>query len=93
MGLLRCSIESKAIEMVVEGRSSRVWIRESCRGYIRYMFLGKADSCWLVATVEELLQEIGMLVPWRRSRASSLAVLAQCCSNKHMGVSWSWRST
>jgi hypothetical protein len=55
MRLLRCcSIESKTFEMVVRGRSSGVWIRESCRDYIPYMFLGKVDSHWLLATVEEL---------------------------------------
>lgn len=63
MGLLRCcSIESKMFELVVGGRSSGVWIRESCRDCIPYMFLGKADSHWLLVTVEELPREIGMLV-------------------------------
>jgi hypothetical protein len=63
MRLLRCcSIESKTFEMVVRGRSSGVWIRESCRDYIPYMFLGKVDSHWLLATVEELPREIGTLV-------------------------------
>lgn len=84
MGLLRCcSIESNSFEMVVEDRYCVVRIHGSCRGCIRYLFLGKADSRWLLATVEERLQEMGTSVFRRRSRASSPAVLTQRCSNTY----------
>jgi hypothetical protein len=39
MGLLRwCSIESKAVELVVEGSFSMVWILQRCRGIVRPIY-------------------------------------------------------
>lgn len=93
MGLRRwCSIESKAFELAVEGNSSGVRILASCRGSVCSVFLGKANSQSLLATIEELIQERGLKVFWRRSKASFPTILHQDAQTS-TGGSWLWRST
>jgi hypothetical protein len=54
MGMCRwCSIESKTFKLAVEGNSYGVWIIESCRGVLCFVFLGRTDCLWLLPTVEQ----------------------------------------
>jgi hypothetical protein len=73
-------VESKGFELEVEGGSTGLRIRENCRGYTRFIFLGRIDSCWLLATVEELLSVEGSTVFWRRFGVGFPDIIPQRCS-------------
>lgn len=62
-----CSVESKTFELVVQENSSGAWVIERCRDLVRFVFLGRNDCRWLLATVEELLRERESKVFWRCS--------------------------
>jgi hypothetical protein len=61
-------------------------------GLCSILILGKVDSRWLLAIVEELLQEMGT------SLFGDVSELAPLLSSPNaaltsMGISWLWRST
>jgi hypothetical protein len=76
-------VESKRFDLVVEGGSKGLRISESSRGITRFIALNGKDSCWLLATLEELLAAKDSAVFWRRSRAGFPSSYAQRCANKH----------
>lgn len=76
-------MESKPFELAVEGGSTRLRIREKCRGFTSSIFLGRIDSCWLLDAVEELLSAKSYAVFWKRSWAGFPGIIAQQCANKH----------